>query len=73
MGGVLPDVSGPAETTGVIDGSQGRQRAADDFLCGVCYPLHSLPVGLRAAGAPHCVGQQALDGGKVEGHWQLSV
>ena len=51
VGGVLQDVSGPAETTGVIDGSRGRLTV------------------------PHChsVGQQALDGGTVEGHQQLSV
>ena len=75
MGGVLQDVSGPAETTGVVDKSQGRQRASNDFLCCVCHPLHSLPVSLHATGVPHCpsVSQQALDGGTVEGHQQLSV
>lgn len=29
---VLQDVSGPAETTGVIDGRQGGQGAATDFF-----------------------------------------
>ena len=75
MDDILYDVSGSAETEGVVDVSKGKQRAADDLLCGICHPLQPLPVGLCAAGVLHChsVGHQALDGGTVEGHQQLCV
>ncbi len=62
-----------AEAARVVEVLQGGERAADDPLCGVDYPLKLLPICIGAAGIPDCngVGQQTFHSKAVEDHQQL--
>ena len=68
-------VPGSREAARVVDGGDGRQRAANYPLCCVGHSLQPLPISLGAVRVPgsHSVGQQALDGRPVEGHQQACV
>lgn len=71
--GVTCDVPGFPDIGGADDGPQGWQRAANEFLGNINYPLASLPVLSCGSCVPNTqvVGEHALYSGAGTGQQQL--